>query len=74
MSFFEEVEMAKSQEWEYMVLSGDITGVLKANELSIQPKQMWHEYLDEEGRRGWEVAGVTGFGASALMVILKRPV
>jgi len=74
MSFFEEVEMAQSQQWEYQVLSGDGAGVQLANGKSaVQPKLMWHQYLDFVGKDGWEVAGVAASGASNFLVILKRP-
>jgi len=74
MSFFEEVEMAQSQQWEYQVLSGDRPGVVLANgKTAVRPMLKWHEYLDMAGKDGWEVAGVAASSASDFLVILKRP-
>jgi len=74
MSFFEEVEMAQSQEWEYRVLSGDGAGVeIDNGKSAVLPKLMWHQYLDFLGKDGWEAVGIAASGASGFLVILKRP-
>ncbi len=61
------------QKWIYWTFETDGKKVIKI--LGEPPDQPWefHEYLEEQGGHGWEVAGVAGLGTSTFMVILKRP-